>query len=60
MRIRHYFGNNTNNASGERQRQGQDVGSLDKDNDLSPIPTTLDDENLKVYTCARLAISRKK
>ena len=47
MRIRHYFGNNSNNSSGEHQRQNQDLTSLEKEHDLSPIPSTFD-ENLKV------------
>ena len=47
MRIRHYFGNNSTNSSGEHQRQSQDLTSLEKENDLSPIPSTFD-ENLKV------------
>ena len=47
MRIRHYFGNTGTNPSGDRQRQSQEVTSFGKDNDQSPIPSTLDD-NLKV------------
>ena len=50
MRIRHYFGNNGNNSSGEHQRQSQDLTSLEKENDLSPIPSTFND-NLKVSNC---------
>ena len=50
MRIRHYFGNNGQASSADRQRQNEEL-SYEQDNELdhqkSPIPSTLDD-SLKV------------
>ena len=47
MRIRHYFGNNSQNSSSDRPRQVEDLQSekdSEFDNQKSPIPGTIKDK----------------